>query len=74
LETFANIESFDHGNRDTPLAAACRVGQSDTVKVLLEKQASIEAIGIDRETPLIPTSKYGYSPPVTLLLQHGAST
>jgi ankyrin repeat protein len=53
----ANIESFDHGNRDTPLTAACRMGQSDTVKVLLEKQANIEAIGIDRETPLISASK-----------------
>ena len=60
---------------NSPLHLATRGGHTDTVELLLQKGASIEAMGKDKNTgtPLHLFARSGNAVMVELLLKKGAS-
>ena len=57
----------------TPLLAACTVGDIERTKFFIEHKATLEARDSDGVTPLLAACRNGSVPIVELLRQHGAS-
>jgi ankyrin repeat protein len=73
LSRGADLEARDDGYR-TPLYAACREGQHDTARLLLERGARVDAqSGTWRFTALHVASERAHVEVVRLLLAHGAT-
>lgn len=73
LNAGADVNAVVHGN--TPLMLAARVGNSAALKVLIEKNADIDHLGVnaDRRTPLMVAITSNRAEAATVLLSHGAS-
>ncbi len=60
-------------DKDTPLHAAARGGDPDTIRALLETRASLDAVNSNRNTPLHLAAAAGKAEAVRALLSAGAS-
>ncbi len=80
IEQLLKINGIDINKKDTsnlnPLMRAARKGDTEIVKLLLDKGADINAVGkavdVDGQTPLLMAFDLGKNDMVTLLLDKGA--
>ncbi|VUC31204.1 unnamed protein product [Clonostachys rosea] len=73
LEQSHNIEEKDKTYELTPLLWAVKADSHDTVNVLLEKGADVDAKTPSKETALAVAARSGYTSVAKLLLEKGAS-
>jgi cytohesin len=71
-QTITDFDAVNNDSGETPLTLAARDGQYETVKLLLEEGANVDARNLDGDTPLVLASAIGHIEVVQLLLENNA--
>ncbi len=71
IRKIKHIDSRDD-NDNTPLIAACRIGDIIIVRELLDNGADVDAVNNDHENSLIAAAKNGHLEIINYLIEHNA--
>jgi ankyrin repeat protein len=74
LETPEAVNSRDHGNGNRPIHIAAQNGHMDLVKLLIDREADLDAKNKKGNTALHMAVEYDYYESCQLLIEAGAST